>query len=359
MRNLFWSVLAVVCLAPKADTQVTVVPAGTLLQCVMDDPNFSPKTVDVGDPVLCHLTGVMEFGHPAFPRGSYLGGHLEADKQPGHFVGKGYLEIVFDHIGLPNADEQLDAKVVAARGQKVNRQGDIVGHGHAKRDIAEWMIPPLWPWKVIMLPARGPQPKLKGEQVFTLRLMQDVEVPQVAYAAPRPEWNGLGYAKPGPSAQPESYVQPPPGASASGDPSKADPIRQRETPRVYYASPVIPAEMQSARQPASQPLTEASFEYRAPVTGRMQPATNTAQMGVPLKDVQSNVPTSRITLLALQSQTIYPMTDYWVADGRLNFLLPDGKQVSTDIDLVNWQRTSDLNAERGVRLILRATPRSF
>jgi hypothetical protein len=80
---------------------------------------------------------------------------------------------------------------------------------------------------------------------------------------------------------------------------------------------------------------------------------------VPFKDVQSNVPASRITLVALQSQTIYPMTDYWVADGRLNFLLPDGKQASTDIDLVNWQRTSDLNAERGVRLILRPKPRSF
>ena len=93
-------------------------------------------------------------------------------------VGKGYMKIVFDHIGMPNMDEQLEAKIVAAQGQKVDRQGDILGKGHAKRDVAEWMLPPLWPWKVMMLPARGPEPKLKAEEVITLRLMQDIEVPQ-------------------------------------------------------------------------------------------------------------------------------------------------------------------------------------
>ena len=59
------------------------------------------------------------------------------------------------------------------------------GKGHAKRDMVEWMIPPLWPWKIIMLPARGPRPTLKGESVLTLRLMDDVQLPQVA-ASHRP-----------------------------------------------------------------------------------------------------------------------------------------------------------------------------
>jgi len=27
----------------------------------------------------------------------------------------------------------------------------------------EWLIPPLWPWKILMLPAKGPRPALKGE----------------------------------------------------------------------------------------------------------------------------------------------------------------------------------------------------
>ena len=49
-----------------------------------------------------------------------------------------------------------------------------MGHGHAKRDAIEWMIPPLWPWKVVSLPARGPRPMLKGEEALTLRLMEDI-----------------------------------------------------------------------------------------------------------------------------------------------------------------------------------------
>jgi len=37
------------------------------------------------DPVICHLSALRQFGKAVFPRGSYLGGHLEADKEPGHF----------------------------------------------------------------------------------------------------------------------------------------------------------------------------------------------------------------------------------------------------------------------------------
>jgi hypothetical protein len=85
-----------------------VLPAGTLLKCTMNEPNFSSKTAAVGDPVLCHLHGEVEFGQQAFPRGSYLVGHLEDAKDPGHFVGKGYLKIQFDRIGLPTGDLPLE-----------------------------------------------------------------------------------------------------------------------------------------------------------------------------------------------------------------------------------------------------------
>src|SRR5215475_7242174 len=164
----------------SASARDVVVPAGTLLQCTLNEPNFSSSSVDVGDPVLCHLRGVTEFGQQAFPRGSYLVGHLEASKNPGHFFGKGYLKLQFDRIGVPTGDLPLDAKVVSTRGYKVDKTGAIKGKGHATRDVVEWMLPPLWPWKVIMLPARGPRPTLKGETVLSLRLMDDVEVPQIA-----------------------------------------------------------------------------------------------------------------------------------------------------------------------------------
>src|SRR6516162_2546952 len=172
----------------SASARDIVVPAGTLLQCTLNEPNLSSKTVDVGDPVLCHLRGITEFGQQAFPRGSYLIGHIEAEKDPGHFVGKGYMKIQFDRIGVPSGDLPLEAKVIATRGYKVDKTGAIDGKGHPKRDVVEWMLPPLWPWKVIMLPARGPRPTLKGETVLSLRLMDDVQIPRPTPAYNSREW---------------------------------------------------------------------------------------------------------------------------------------------------------------------------
>jgi hypothetical protein len=172
------SAAALLVLAQGVHAQDQLVPAGTLLQCTMNEPNFSSKTAAVGDPVLCHLKTTTEFGRPMFPRGSMLGGHLESDKDPGHFVGKGNLKITFDRVILPNGDLPVPAKVIAARGYKVDKQGAIDGKGHATRDIVEWMFPPLWPWKVVSLPARGPYPALKGEEPLQLRLMDDIVIPR-------------------------------------------------------------------------------------------------------------------------------------------------------------------------------------
>jgi len=107
-------------------------------------------------------------------------GHLGSYKDPGHFFGKGYLRLEFDLIGLPNTDLPVAGKVTAVRGYRVSREGDIVGHGHPTRDLVEWLLPPLWPWKVLTLPARGPRPVLKGEVPIVLRLMDTVVVPQIS-----------------------------------------------------------------------------------------------------------------------------------------------------------------------------------
>src|ERR1700720_368388 len=177
--------VSVLFLSVQASTkaQDILVPAGTLLRCTLDEPNFSSKTADIGDPVVCHLAALRQFGKTVFPRGSYLGGHLEADKEPGHFVGKGYLKIEFDRIGFPDSDIPVPSKIIAAKGYKVDKKGDIVGKGHATRDTVEWLIPPLWPWKILTLPARGPRPTLKGEEQVTVRLMDDIDVPRIGAAA--------------------------------------------------------------------------------------------------------------------------------------------------------------------------------
>ena len=90
------------------------------------------------------------------------------------------MKLQFDRIGLPSGDLPLDAKLVATRGYKVDKEGDIRGKGTQSATSSNGCFRRLWPWKVIMLPARGPQPALKGESVMTLRLMDDVQVPQVA-----------------------------------------------------------------------------------------------------------------------------------------------------------------------------------
>jgi len=97
--------------------QDILVPAGTLLRCTMDEPDLSSKTADIGDPVICHLAALRQFGKTVFPRGSYLGGHLEADKEPGHFWGKGYLKIEFDRIGFP--EKRYPRAKQNHRGQRV------------------------------------------------------------------------------------------------------------------------------------------------------------------------------------------------------------------------------------------------
>ena len=166
------------------------IPAGTILHCTMDEPNFSPKTAMVGDPVLCHLGPLGSFGHSIFPRGAQLGGHLQDYKSPGHFVGKGWMAIEFDRLILPNAEVlPLAAKVISALHLKTDAQGDIHGKGHPKRDAALWMVPLFWPVKVFTLPARGPYPALKGESRLSLRLMEDVEVPfATTHNYPVPPW---------------------------------------------------------------------------------------------------------------------------------------------------------------------------
>src|SRR6201988_5401329 len=108
--GILMSAAALLVLVPTIHAQDQLVPAGTLLQCTIDEPNFSSATAAVGDPVLCHLRTMQEFGKPLFPRGRMLGGHVEADQEPGHFVGKFSLRFPFDRVFLPTGVLPVPAK---------------------------------------------------------------------------------------------------------------------------------------------------------------------------------------------------------------------------------------------------------
>jgi len=188
LSGIALSVVSIIVFAGAACGQDRIVPAGTLLQCVIDEPNFSSATAAVGDPLVCHLRALDEFGKPAFPQGAMLGGHLEDAKDPGRLWGKGYLKLTFDRVILPYGELPVPTKVIHAQGFKVSKSGNIDGKGHAKRDLAEWMIPPLWPWKLVSLPMRGPRPRLKGEEQLELRTMDNVLIPTtLAYGQIKPD----------------------------------------------------------------------------------------------------------------------------------------------------------------------------
>jgi hypothetical protein len=301
-------VVAVLALSVGASAREVVLPAGTLLQCTLNEPNFSSATAEVGDPVLCHLRGTTSFGQQAFPRGSYLVGHLEAAKDPGHFFGKGYLKLQFDRIGLPTGDLPLEAKVISTRGYKVDKHGDIDGKGHAKRDTVEWMLPPLWPWKVVMLPARGPRPQLKGETVLSLRLMDDVQIPQVAALEP-------GFRPFGSRPQRESY---------------------RESSSLNSGARLtIRGSVETANAQVSATIDVPHASYASYVS---RDVSGAASPGAPV--------------FVLKTGTVLSVGNYQYQDGRITYTLAHGGGGVVSTDDVDWTTTTRINAQRGVHMTL-------
>jgi len=278
----------------------TVLPAGTLLQCTLNEPNLSTNTVSIGDPVVCHLRGQVDFGRQAFPRGSYLVGHLDAAKDPGHFVGKGYLQLRFDRMGVLSGDVPIDAKMISAGKYKVDREGKIDGKGHAKRDAVEWMLPPLWPWKVLMLPARGPRPKLKGETVLTLRLMDDVEIP----------------------------AEPSTGRYSIG-----------RSPLDDWWNDAVPSSYAAPQVPAARPSTANNLQ----VAGAAKAAASSGSLAT--SGAAPNV-------LVLRDGTSSLARSLHVDGDQLSYTLADGSLHLVKLDEVDWTKTFQSNAENGTVLAL-------
>jgi hypothetical protein len=320
--------LTILSLTLSASAREMVLPAGTLLKCTLNEPNLSSATVAVGDPVLCHLHSVTEFGQQAFPRGSYLVGHLESAQDPGHFWGKGNMKLMFDRIGMPNGDLPLDAKVIATRGYKVNKDGDIRGKGHAKRDIVEWMLPPLWPWKIIMLPARGPRPTLKGESQLTLRLMDDVQIPQVQ-ASNGPDWHFFGR----PEVQNDSYYQ----RSYQQGAYQGASVRQGDGAIPQLAVRNINASVTPSEQPMAEEVPQVT--YASYITKGAASTTSGTAPGVPV--------------FVLKTGMILAVGNYTYQEGRISYELASGGNGVISSDEVDWTTTTQVNSQRGVRMTLR------
>ena len=285
------------CVHAQATTAAhDIIPAGTLLQCTLDEPNFSSKTAMVGDPVLCHLGAISSFGHPAFPRGAMLGGHLQDFQNPGRFVGKGWIQLEFDRLILPGQVLPLSAKIIASPHMKVDAQGDIRGKGHPKRDVVEWMIPVLWPIKIVTLPFRGPYPTLKGETRISLRLMDDVEVPfpVARNFVPKPSW---------------------------------------ATPSSYHASSYQPALNQA-------PTVQAAAYIQA--------AKPVPQLALPDQTGQ------HMTVIALKGGTAFLARQYWLQDSQLRCVSAEDEQRVFPLEKIDLNQTVLVNHERNIDFVLQS-----
>ncbi len=311
--------------ARYAHARDIAIPAGTLMECTLSEPSFSSATTSVGDPFLCYPRNIQEFGHPVFPRGTYFVGHLEDAKEPGHFVGKGYLKMAIDRIGLPTTDIPLRAKVIAVAGYKVDKEGKVIGHGHPTRDIVEWTLPPLWPWKILTLPARGPRPNLKGEVRVMLRVMDDFIVPQeVARNDLPPRF-----------VVPERpRLQPDKGWHLFGSPAVQR--RSNQDPRP------VPIAMTDN---AAQALTTVGAAENV-AGGRLIEASTTSVTARP----------ANVTVFALSDGAIIPVQDYWRDGDSLVYNLASGEPGSVSLDRVDWSATSRLNWPRGIRVSLHGAP---
>ncbi len=287
-----------------------IIPAGTLLSCTVSEPNFSPKTVQIGDPVLCHLGPVGAFGRPLFPRGAELGGHLEDAKSPGHLVGKGWMQIEFDRLILPGAEiYPLAAKLTTSPHMKVDAEGKIHGKGHPVRDSVEWAIPILWPIKIITLANRGPYPALKGETRLSLRLMEDVEVPNLsAHNVPMPPW-----------ASPSAYHT---SAYSVFRPASASLQEEPQVLRISYSQPA-PQQAPVSTPPATQPAPQA-------------------------------MPEPTLTVLAMTGGEAYLAREYWVQGGQVHCISAEGEQKVFPLDAVDLYQTASLNRQRNVKFVLQS-----
>ena len=239
-------------LAPPlfADAGQRLIPAGSLVSCTTGDARISSKTTAIGDPVLCKVE--HRRGDFMLPYGSYLGGEFAEYKDPGHFVGKGWMELSFDRLYVGDTVIPIDAKVVDVPGYKIDAQGRILGKGHAVRDTVMWMIPVLWPIDLINLPRRGPRPTLKDETAMTLRVMEDIQVPVVQ----EPQRDPYGLYQRGPNSyapQPAPPTQAPDegagervcarATSSAGGAARAsgDGVRAASSVRCAVVPPVVVA----------------------------------------------------------------------------------------------------------------------
>ena len=260
-----------------------LVPAGSVVKCTVSEPKISSKTMTVGDPVICNLSHTDAAGRTVFPYGSYLEGHFVDYKDPGHFVGKGWMELRFEKLLVqPDTIVPINARVVATPKYPVDAEGRIHGKGHAVRDTVEWLIPVLWPIDLINLPRRGPRPELKAETQLTLKVLDDFGIPsQIEQDYRQPaliERRAAAIEKHKEQMVDQGYMT---AEEAFGNQSSTAPVQRDYVPQQYAPQPQ-PQYQPQAYAPAPQPVYQYAPQPQPQVIVVQAPAPQVVQQQPPI-----------------------------------------------------------------------------
>ena len=306
-RRLSLMILFAFFLLAQADSrgQEVIVPAGTIVQCTLEDAKLSSKTAVPDDPILCETGNLREFGTSVFPRGAYLEGRFAGARDPGHLWGKGWMQLEFDQLLLPGAELPITTRVTSVPNLKVDLKGRIHGTGHAERDAMEWAIPVLWPEKVVTLPLRGPRPVLKQETRITLKLMESLTVPQGV----------AGYLANAPLVRPGAFRP-----SPASEPVNLEPAVREIPPAINITRTTADPMLERIS------LVSMSTQDRASTEG---------------------------TLLIWADGSAQLVKDYWFDSGqKIRFVARDGHAGVFPIEALDLATTVKLNRERGVSFVI-------
>ncbi len=104
--------------------------------------------------------------------------------------------------------------------------------------------------------------------------------------------------------------------------------------------------------PAGQQMEEAPSEGYYGET--YQPSAESQPGGQP--PAASQQASRPPTLLQLKNGLMYGLTDYWLEDARLHYITSYGGENSAPLEEIDFDKTVQLNWERGVEFVLRPKP---
>ena len=86
---------------------------------------------------------------------------------------------------------------------------------------------------------------------------------------------------------------------------------------------------------------------------------NSAPVGATREAAPGEKPKSadEVTLLLLRDGSMYGLTEYWVEDGTLYYTTTYGGRGAVTLDRIDFDKTTHLNADRGVAFVLKPKPR--